>query len=151
MPTGSKNSSKNPQPGSTTIELSFGLEDYLCRGLTLDQIKLQAAESAADSGETPPTEEEYAAALALCVDRWKADANTDDPIKAWHVRIRKYLIQKSVNLNDFKTAGTIVKDLANLQGLYGKTKPIPERDQEPVAPSPQRNQILDRIRLRAVK
>jgi hypothetical protein len=51
-------------------------------------------------------------------------AGTDPELRrTWHIAARRELYRRSVEIHDFKTARDILRDLAQLEGLYPKQAP----------------------------
>lgn len=100
--------------------LSYQIENLLLQGkprtLIFDGLVAQAAEG----GNPAPTWEEYQDAHRATIDRWMADANTKEESYAIQVRMLQHLYDKSYKLNDFKTAGSIAKDLNKLMQDHEK-------------------------------
>ncbi len=67
-----------------------------------------------------PSKEQIDAGYAECVEAWIDNATKESPdaIRAYHIRLRKYLYQKSMQINDFKSCLAILGDLAKLQHQY---------------------------------
>jgi hypothetical protein len=94
------------------------IEGLLLKGCTRHLVQ-EAIEK--EYPEDPkPGKELVDAAYVECVDAWVKNAGEDpDTIHAFHIRSRKFLYQKSLQINDYKTCLAILKDLAELEKQYG--------------------------------
>lgn len=112
-----------PKDKSGNISLIDLVEAGLLRGTTRAVLDRNIKETFEKAGKRAPSAAKINEAYAQAVDRWIADAETDEQaIYAYHVRVRKHLYQRSYTINDFKTCMAIMNDLAKLQNQYSKEK-----------------------------
>jgi hypothetical protein len=110
--------------------LATMVEGLLLKGCTRHLI--EAAIEKEWTGEPRPTGAEIDGAYAECVDAWVGNASEESgSVHAYHIRARKFLYQKSLVINDYKTALSILKDLAKLEKAYEhQRKKIQEAEEE---------------------
>lgn len=98
------------------------VHDLLMNGLARWQIKKKIDEYAVATDQEPPTGSELDAAIAVCVDNWIDDAGQSErEVHAFHLALRKSLIERAISINDYPTAARIAQDLAKLQDQYRQT------------------------------
>lgn len=142
-----------PQP-TTDADRQAALVDLvhslLMSGAARWQVDDFIAHQARKNDELTPSKAAIDAAYAECIDRWLEDAATPtDEVYAYHIALRKNLINKASTLNDFPTAARIAQDLAKLQDQYADRRAAR-------AAKPAREDRIARLRakpprLRAVK
>jgi hypothetical protein len=106
------------------------IEGLLLKGCTRHLV--DAAIDQECKTEPKPTKAEIDAAYAECLDTWVNTAEDDsDKVHAFHLRSRRYLYQRSMQINDFKTCLAILKDLAKLEQAYEhQKKTIKDNEEE---------------------
>jgi hypothetical protein len=108
--------------------LAAVVHDCIMHGAQRWQIDAAIAKAAADQQRPAPTREAVDAAYALCVERWIDDAGANqDEIHAYHIALRKHLLYKAEQINDYPTAARIAQDLAKLQDQYVSQRQAPAR------------------------
>ena len=117
------------------------IEGLLLKGCTRHLV--DAAIDQETKTEPKPTKAEIDAAYAECLDTWVNNAAEDpDKVQAFHLRSRRYLYQKSMQINDFKTCLAILKDLAKLEQAYEHQRKGTGKPEGPNSESEEETQYL---------
>lgn len=127
---------------SPHTDLAAEVHDLIMIGAARWQVDAELKRRARDANQPVPSKDAIDAAYAEAVERWLADADqAPDEIHAYHIALRKSLIARSVQINDYPTAARIAADLGKLQDQYAAKRAAADK-------RPQRDNRIAKLRSR---
>lgn len=102
-------SEKEPPAAYPTAEIEEVIEQILLGYTRQDVIEALEKVECADPGSV------YVAALAHIETRMQCEGQ---PLRAWHLAARQLLYRKNMEISDFKSAHHVLKDMAEISGVY---------------------------------